>query len=390
MTSAPKADAVTRLEDALWARLPAALWRRVPTLGLISTDGGWTRAQRGAGLIMPAAALLLGLARGAWRPDDQVTYSYSTVWLCLMLALALAGTGIGTWLWLGFVAGDLIGHEHVRPYASLSPLEILTGVAVPLLLSYLLLALLRIGTPLIALLVRGGISGVLHQVDVATRDLIAIGCAALTTAINVGLWTQSFPLLIRPIWVWNPTYGSPDMTGIAPVQTHPWIFAFIAGAGTLGWGLLAERAIRARIVGRRYQPIATASGAEAATTTSVLAVLIRSALILLLLGGLVPSYLDAGIAFAILVAGFIAQTLLLPRTAAARWWTARAPAIVRIGVAALVAWLVAWQIGRTAYQSVLGTSFITTQSFAPLLYASVAAIAVIAVMLPAGQRTVPR
>jgi hypothetical protein len=380
----PDRSLIVRVEDLLWANLPAAVWRRTPTLGLILSDGGWTRARTGAGLAAPVGAALLGLTRGAWRPADQLTYSYSTVLLCLMLAMALAGTGIGVWLWGGFVFGDMVGHEHIRAYSGLSVADVVTVVVAPLLLSYLLLAVLLISTPLLTVLVRGGLSGLLHRLKRSLRERVAVTASALVAAMNAGLWTQSFPLLIRPLWIWNPSLGSPDRAGIAPVQDRPWVFAVVALVAALGWGLTAETALRARIVGRRYQPVVPPAR-PTRTARGLIGVALRAVGILLLLAGLVPSYRHAVIALAILLAAFTLQTLVLPRTAAGRWWTAHLPLIARLAVGAFMAWLVAWQVSKAkAYDSGVGTSYVTTDTFAPLLYASVAAIAVMALLLPAG------
>jgi hypothetical protein len=43
---------------------------------------------------------------------------------------------------------------------------------------------------------------------------------------------------------------------------------------------------------------------------------------------------------------------------------------------------VAWQIGRTTYRTQSGFTQVTADTFAPLLYAAVAAVAVAALLLP--------
>ena len=88
----------------------------------------------------------------------------------------------------------------------------------------------------------------------------------------------------------------------------------------------------------------------------------------LLLAGLIPSVWQGLASFVVLFVAFTAQLLLLPRTPAARWWTAKLPLGLRLAIAAAVAWLVAWQIGRTAYQTTFGITVITAKDFAPLLY----------------------
>lgn len=55
---------------------------------------------------------------------------------------------------------------------------------------------------------------------------------------------------------------------------------------------------------------------------------------------------------------------------------------IRLVLAAVLGWLVAWLIGRTAYVVALGGTIITAQDFTPLLYAAVAAIVCMSLLLP--------
>jgi hypothetical protein len=274
-------------------------------------------------------------------------------------------------------------HDQVPPFSNVSLLGLVPRVAAPLLLSYLLLATLLVGTPLLALVARGTVTGLLSRTAARTRVVAGVSTAAVTAAVSAGLWTQAYPLLIRPVGVWGPFYGGPTRAGIEPVQGYWWAFALVAAIAAAGWAWLAEGSLRTRIIGRRFQPVVPPA-IRRSPTISGGAVLMRAGLVLLLLGGLVPGWGHAAIAFAILSGAFLLQNLLLPRTRAARWWTARMPVGVRLVVAGLVGWLLAWQIGRTAYDTFLGITVLSTDSFAPLLYASVVAIAGMAVLMPAG------
>jgi hypothetical protein len=382
-------SAITAAEDRLWAHLPGWLWPRAPTLGLATTDGGWLRALPGAGLLLPLLGFGLGLYRGGGRPEGDLTYSYSFVWLAAMLVVSLAGIGIAVWVWSGFVLGDLLLFTHVAPYTDLSAIQYVLRVLAPLLISYTLLAVLLIATAMVAAIARGAVTGLITGTTSASlqaRALTGAAAAALLAGLNAGFWTQAFPLLIRPLWTWQPFLGTPQVAGIAPVQTHPWLLGLIAAVAAAAWGWLSVVQLEQRIVGRRLQPIAAPpparSGAPATARVVVLSV-VRAAVTTLLLAGLMDSYLQGGLTLLALTTAFVVQALVLPRTAAARWWTARMPAVLRLAIAAAAAWLVAWQIGRTAYATTYGLTRFTTNTFLPLLIASVAAIAVMALLLPA-------
>ena len=382
--TAPSATAtpLRRVEDGLWAYWPAWLWPRLPTFGLMFTDGGWLRSVPGLALVAPAVALLLGLWRGGWRPEDELTYGYSTLALCAVLVVALASCAIAVWFWLGFVIGDLFVFDHPRLvfFGSPSAADWLTKFLVPHLVSYFLLAALVVGAPLVALIIRGSVSGLLARANPGARVAFAALAAGVFTGLHAGLWTQSYPLLIRPLWTWRDM--QPPADAIQPVQTHPVLIGVVAGIAAAGWAV-ASFAAQDRIIGRRLHPIArTRPQRTLGSLGSVGTALLRAAVTTLLLAGLIPSLWPGLVSFAVLFLAFVAQLLVLPRTPAARWWTAKLPLPLRLAIAAGVGWLVAWQIGRTAYQTTFGITIVTAKDFSPLLYACVVAIAIMALLLP--------
>jgi hypothetical protein len=383
----PRRGPLVRAEDGLWASLPGRIWPRTPGLGLMLADGGWLRARPGLALVAPAFAFALGAFRGGWRPEDELTYGYSLLWLLVLLAVALAGCALAWWLWLGFVVGDLFVFDHppIRLFARVlgepSLWDQFRQFLLPHLVSYLLLAALMVSAPLIALVARGAVSGLLATVSSSTRTGFAAAAAAVAAGAHAGLWTQAYPLLIRPLWTWHDRLHSPDAAAIAPVQDNPVIVGVVAGAAAAAWTFVSAAGLR-QIVGRRYQPVArTRAPGSVHPVSSVGWALLKAGLVTLLLGGIIPAWWHGVVTATVLFIAFVAQSLLLPRTAAARWWTARLPAVLRLPAAAAVAWLVAWQIGRTAYDARFGR--VTGQDFDPLLWAAVAAIACMALLLPA-------
>jgi hypothetical protein len=377
---------VARVEDGLWAFLPGRIWPRAPAVGLALSDGGWLRAIRGMGLAGPAAALLVGLWRGGWRPAGEVTYSYSLSWLCLLLALSLGGCGLAAWLWTGFVLGDLLVFEH-PPVGSFfepaTPWTWLVEFWLPHLIAYLLLAVLLLGTPLIALLARGTVGGLLAAVSKQTRVVAAAAAAALTAGVHAGLWTQAYPLLIRPLWTWRAHGGGPDAAAITPIQQHALLLGGVAAVAAGVWAYASFQSLDC-ISGRRYQPVAAwpTAAPRRGRVARIAGALLRAGLTTLLLAGITPDLAHGVLAWGVLAVAFSVQTLVLPGLPPARWWALRVPFGIRLVLAAALGWLVAWLIGRTAYLTAFGTAIVTAPDFAPLLYASVAAIGAMSLLLP--------
>lgn len=391
----PSRGLLVQLEDALWASLPGRIWRRTPSLGLILADGGWLRAWPGVALAGPAVGFLLGAFRGGWRPEHEVTYGYSLLWLLVLLVVALSGCGVALWTWLGFILADLLVFDHppVRPeqlFGDPSLTDQVRQFLLPHLVSYLLLGVLLLGTPLIALVARGSVIGLLSAAPGRVRIGFGATAAAVAAGLHAGLWTQAYPFLIRPVWTWRDRFSSVDPAGIQPIQENPLWLGFPAAAAAAGWAVLSFVALQ-RITGQRYQPIARPQ-ADSHPVWSVAGTVLKAGLVTLLLGGIMPRWWHGLITFVVLLAAFLAQQQLLPRTPAARWWTATLPAALRLAIAVAVAWVIAWQISTTAYDERFGRTVITTDAFDPLLWAIVAGIAVVALLLPAvrgGQQVAP-
>lgn len=375
---APRPSASQRGEDWLWATLPGTTWPRSPVLGMTLSDGGWLRAWPGAALAVPAIALLLGLYRGGFRPADQQTYSYSLVWILVLVMTAAAGCAIGLWILGGFVVADAVLFDHTSSYyGTVTPWTWISGSIAPRLVSYVLLALLLVGVPFTALIVRGCVYGVLRRTPAAV--VLASIAAGLAAAVQAAAWSQAFPLLIRPMWTWSH-HGTPPTEAIAPVQQHPLIIGTVAGVAT---GCLAWLSFLSlvRLGGLRLQPVPFAERAR--SRVPVAGPVLRAVVSTLLLAGLIDSYRNGAIVFVVLLLALCAQAWLIGRLPPMRWWIGHVPMVLRLLAALVVAWLVAWRIGRTAVTSYpFGGSIITASTFSPLLYGCVAAIAVTALLLP--------
>lgn len=376
-----------RLADVVWARWPAWLWSRSPTAGLMAADGGWLRAFPGAGAGVPLVAALAGLWWGAIRPANQVTYSSSTALMLAMMGVALLGCGVAVWLWLGFVVGDLVFFAHpalVSASERPRPWDLVVRFLVPQLLSYLLLAVLLLAVPLTALVARGTVRGLLRPRSPVAAVVAAPVAAALGAGIQAAAWSQSFPLLIRPLWIWRDK--SPVADAIVPVQEHRWWFGLVAAAVAGLVALIAPPAQR-RVQGRRpLVVVAAGSGRRAANTAgrgkAVAGSLARAAATTLLLAGLIETWVRAGVVFGVLLVAFVFQARFAALTPVGRWWLARVPLGLRLLIAVVVAGAAAWLVGRRTVESSLGFSRIVADDFGPMLAASVLAIVVVALLLP--------
>lgn len=375
-----------RLADVLWSRWPAWLWSRSPAAGLMAADGGWLRAIPGFGPGAPVAAALLGLWWGAIRPAGQVTYSSSTTILLTMMGVALLGCGVALWLWVGFVVGDLVFFAHpalAQATERPKPWDLIVQFLVPQSLSYLLLAVLLLAVPLTALVARGAVRGVLRPRSRGAAVLAAPLAAAVGAGVQAAAWSQSFPLLIRPLWIWRGR--SPVANAIVPVQEHRWWFALVAGGVAGLVGLVAPLA-QQRLGGRR--PLVVVTGARrqevgvAQTRKAAVAAVARAVAATLLLAGLIETWARATAVFAVLLAAFVFQARFAAVTPFGRWWLSRVPLGLRLLIAVIVAGATAWLVGRRTVESSSGVTRIVADDFGPMLAASVLAIAVVALLLP--------
>jgi hypothetical protein len=131
-----------------WMRVPAATRRVSRILPAILADGLYLSAWPRVAAIAPPLALLLGLLLGWLHFAPGETFTFSILVMALMLLVSNFSAALGAWLWLGYVVGDFFLFR--RNIYSYSVLEQFVHVRVPLLIAYVLLAMLLVFIPLLS------------------------------------------------------------------------------------------------------------------------------------------------------------------------------------------------------------------------------------------------
>ena len=200
-------------------------------------DGRYLTALPGLGVIAPLAGFGVGLAVGWQRPEDQLTYTYSLLWLGLMVAVAGFGAHVGWWAAAGFVLGDLTLRGPI-PWLFESDLEWITGTR---LVTYVVLWALLVYIPYAASVIPVNAARVLR---VPMKE--AAVARAVTLPVLAGLftwlWTEVTPILIRPLFT-SGGHGIP-VEAIAPLQTHGGRLVVVAAVAAVARVLLEFVAFR--------------------------------------------------------------------------------------------------------------------------------------------------
>jgi hypothetical protein len=372
----PRDDVLARLGELIWVRLPARLGRRSLSVGVALADGSWLRAWPLAAVLAPVAALAVGVLVGLVRPDP--TYTGSVVILSVLAAVAGLGAGPGAWTWVGYVVTDLAVH---RPAGGLGRsgdvLEQLWQLYVPRLLTYVLLGLLLTTMPVAATGIRIQVIRVLRL----SRGPIVVASAVvqgLALGVGVVLWAQATAFMIRPLWSFVGT--TPDIEAIAPLQEHAVLLGLIAGAVAAARTIVAARgtetaraaeAARAHDRGTRPRPT---FDPDRRPWPWWVAGPVRAALVTLLLAGLVAGTGQAVAVFVALVVVGVVRDLALPRVAGYVATVNRVPLLVRLAVAAGIAWVAAAAVvqpavdrGESSFTWMLAAIVVSTLSAGALI-----------------------
>jgi hypothetical protein len=350
---------VSWLARALWVRLPLAVAPISRTLVAFLSDGCYLTRWPPVAAIAPLVAVLYGVALSQTRQPDQVTYTYSLIGMVPVVAIAAFSAALGLYLTLAYAVCDLLLFEHVSQSATLRPAQ---------LVSYLLLALLTVVTPLAARVIRRRTLPDPARLGPAGGTLDTLLAAVIVGGL-VFLWTESSAVLIRPIFVWTEA-GTPTDQAIHPLQQLGWALALVAAGAAAARAELeprqgSEAAIEIARALRR-QPLRQ--------LPPLVAAVIDGAVLTLLLGGLLDSWLEVPFVFAILSAASAARRLGPAVLPAWPGLLSRVPMIFRVALGIVVAGFVG--------QAIISTQFALTSSLWPVAAAAVAGMLVMTALVP--------
>jgi hypothetical protein len=327
--------------EIVWVRLPSALRRLGSLPALAANDGAGLAAVPPLGAILPPVVFLLGLLCGTVRFATVWSFSESLGVMALFAFVAFfAGAGPGLWMWAGFALGDFFLYRRPDIYiAAWNPLEGFVRTRGALLLLYVLLALLLVVFPLTA--------SALRRVTTLPAQLTGPGTAVagaliyiVVAAILTYSWSQSVPILQRPIFTWRN--DTPTVVAMSPLQQHAhWVvLAAICGAvariafETLTRGNMAVQAraerFAAQIAGADRQRITWTSAPLPAR------LVVGAILTTLLLSGMLPGWGDGILLLLMLVAVYLARQFVSDLVPVWYRLLNRVPLVLRLVAAAVL------------------------------------------------------
>jgi hypothetical protein len=372
----------TVYEDVLWVRLPDAVRRRTLMLGMILSDGDYLRAWRPAGLVVPGAALVMGLLAAlslhAFEVGPLYTYSFTAV--AVLLVAGALGAANGLWAWSAFTLVDLVVADRSdlpafsRYGATASPL--LRGW-VPLGITYALLFTLVVIGPLLA-------RAFALRAEVPARrlgeGLRAPAGAVLYLVVLAGMafgWAQAVPFMVRSLWSFSGRV--PEVAAVQPIQSHPVPLAVVAViAGLVRVGLTARARPRMRARPRPPRPPLPAPG-PARDGLALLAAAVQAFVVTLLLGGLLTNPTMGLLCWLAVTAILAARRLLVPRVGVWARAMYRVPLLLRVAACLLVSYLMTAIVVEPAVKR-------GDTSFVSLVLTVLASLAVAALLLPGPPR----
>jgi hypothetical protein len=350
---------VRSIARALWVRLPVAVSSVSRTLAAILADGAYLTRWPAVAVAGPPVALLYGVALSQTRLDSQVTFTYSLLGLVVVVVIAGLSAALGLSLLLGYAVCDFFLFVHVSQDATLRP---------ALLVSYLLLAVLTVLTPLSARLVRRRSLPDPRRLGPAGRPLDALLAAVIAGGL-VFMWAEASAVLIRPVFVWTEA-GSPTDEAIHPLQQFGWVLAVVAavvaalraeleaGAGTEAAAEIA-RGLRRRAT-RRLPPLVSAA--------------IDGAFLTFLVGGLLDSWVEVPLVLAALFGISFLRRVGPSRLPVWPRLLSRIPMVIRLAVGVVATVFIG--------QAVISSQFALTQSLWPVAASVVAGTLVVTALVP--------
>lgn len=367
-------------------RLPDLWWRRSPRLaGKVSrlfpavlTDGVYLCAWPAVAGWAPPLALLTGFLIGWLHFTPGETYTYSILILALLMAISSLGAALGAWSVLGYALGDFLLFPHARFFYG-AFVDALFRVRAPLLITYVLLAVLLVVVPLTSQGFRRQLTARLPRASPLRTALGAIIQAVFQAAL-VLVWTHAVPTLIRPIYTWLG--HQPPIEAVQPLQQYGIVLVVLAAVLGALRAVLEERAlvrpgmlqqvVQIRLAVARVAP--RRGGRLPAWATAIL----KAAFITFMLAGLMIGWLDA-LAFLTIFTVVILLRAQLPSRLGS--WTrmiARVPLLIRIGVGMAISYGLA--------SLIVGVLWSHTQTFLPILISTTASLIVFALLLPGAER----
>jgi len=317
VSTRPPFEAVAKV---VWRDVPFVIGRLSPAVGKAARNrAGWIdRFPPLAAAIAPAALVIGGLI-GAFHWGCPSSYSSSALVVAILLALACAcGAGVGLWITLGYAVGDFALYSH--PYALADTPVNVIGLRLGLLVSYVGLYLLLVQLPVTASSARTAVAAK------AQNEALGKGSHLVVAAAFAFLWTQSVPVLLRPMYVWAPLpFGKvPPIGAINPVQSNGVVFAIVALVFSIGAVMVGET--HGQHQGPEPPPLLASLG----PLQGFVQAFVSGALFTLMFSGLASSWVEFAVLYALIQIAALLRLAVLPLVPGYAREVAKVPMAVRI------------------------------------------------------------
>lgn len=382
-----RTDLIGRLMNLWWHRLPFNL-RMWPLSATTLSDGAYLIKWPTVAAFGPPLAASVGFLLGWLRLSPGETYTYSLTLMAVMMIISGFSAALGAWFCGGYAIGDFF---FFRPTLLSSgtlladPVFSLTRVGGPAVLLYLLLLNLLVLAPYVSSIVRRrtlvrakALLETLKLTLVVT--LLGMACQALVYAALVYVWTQSVPLLIRPVWTW--TGNAPTVAAMAPLQeAGMWLvyLAVLLGAGRVALEHSALRRLEVLVPLHVWETLlGSAVQRRASRLPAWVSAVGGAALTTFVLAGMLSTWIDAALLWIAITTIMICRSIIAQRFGA---WTTVVnwvPVVVRVAAC--------WWISYVLAQYILSTGWGSVDSFRPMLFSTVVSLAAFAALVPGARR----
>lgn len=319
-----------RVTAAIWEAPSALAARRGhPALARALADGAWVRAWPPLAIVAPLLGLACGWYAATSRSIYEQVFTASMGLMVLLVVVAASGAFIGLLTMLAYAIGDLATYDHSFDGALLHPdgLAHIAYVIVPLLTTYVLLALLTVNIPLVAATVRRAV----QQRGGAIAGVAAGVAAAFAVTWS---WVAAAPHVLRSTYAYQSIWD-------APVHGPTLIFTPILDQGwTVVWAAtvaIAVRLVLQTLVERRLPasalepPAAAKAGAHPARIA--LSVVLGAAFAFALVGAVAQTKSQFMLIAGVCIGTAVLRSALLPFVPPYQRLAGRVPIAARVAVA---------------------------------------------------------
>lgn len=382
-------DPLSRAAEGIWVGIPLALRRFSAGLAVSAVDGLYLAIRPLVGLLAPIFVFVLGLIIGVFHPGFDYVFT-EALWVLLLIALVGALSGaLGLYLTLGFVLGDLLLGEHPQwgRFGNSDLLDIPAQYG-SMFLTYALFAMLAVGVPIAAKSFAAEFR-LPASVPRAVRALVGLGALVLISGLLVWVWTQSAPLLVRPVFVWadvRPTVIAMSTTQengvwiviLAVLATIARAFVQLSLANPIGPDSKPDRMSQLEDRFQTDEPVRPLTS----RMPLLVRLFLRAAILTALLSGLYAAFWQAWLTFGVLLFAQVLTSPLLPLNLGAyARFMAKIPRIVRLIVVMVPVYIVG---------AIIVPLFRDQPSFFPFLLLAVVAAVLMTLLSPHNRGEEPK